>query len=160
VNPPTKPLVSYGLATIGVAVILVLSLSLVLGTLPSSGSQASSTPAGRQASASTTLVKIPEGSYHEPDGFNVTKLIQGDFPYPWNFTVVVGVNNTIEWTNQDIVEHSVTSFVVPAGAQSFDSDLIQPKQSFSTTLTVPGVYKYTCMWHPWLAGEIIVKPGR
>ena len=84
-------------------------------------------------------------------------LIAGGYHYPFNFTVVIGSNNTVEWVNNDQVEHNVSSFLVPSGATSFNSDLIQPKSDYSVTLTVPGVYKYTCIWHPWLAGEITVK---
>ena len=81
----------------------------------------------------------------------------GSYRFPFNFTVVVGSNNTIEWVNDDSVAHTVSSFLVPMGAAAFNSDFIQPKGNFSVNLTVPGVYKYTCIWHPWLAGEITVK---
>jgi len=69
---------------------------------------------------------------------------------PASITVVIGKNNTVQWVNTDSVAHTVSSFLVPSGAQTFNSDLIQPDHGFTVTLSVPGVYKYTCMWHPWL----------
>jgi len=74
-------------------------------------------------------------------------------------TVTIGVNNTIEWINDDNVAHTVTSFQVPAGAATFNSDLIFQGKTFTTTLNTPGVYKYFCAWHNWLAGVITVKPA-
>ena len=138
-------------ATILVAAILV-SAFLYLGGRPA-GTLAQST----SSPSKTTVITIPAGSFNQPPGFNTTVLIAGGYHYPFNFTVVIGSNNTVEWVNNDQVEHNVSSFLVPSGATSFNSDLIQPKSDYSVTLTVPGVYKYTCIWHPWLAGEITVK---
>jgi hypothetical protein len=107
-----------------------------------------------------TMITIPQGSYIEPSGFNTTRFQEyfatGPYPYPINITVTVGVNNTIEWVNKDTQAHTATSIVSPQGA-SFNSELILPGRTFSVTLTTPGTYRYTCAWHNWLAGQIIVK---
>ena len=76
---------------------------------------------------------------------------------PAKLKVVVGVNNTIEWTNQDSVPHDVVSSSVPAGAQSFKSTTMSEGMTFTVTLTVPGTYKYFCEFHPnWMLAEITV----
>ena len=107
-----------------------------------------------------TMITIPQGSYIEPSGFNTTRFQEyfatGPYPYPINITVAIGVNNTIEWVNKDTQAHTATSIVSPQGA-SFNSELILPGRTFSVTLTTPGTYRYTCAWHNWLAGQIIVK---
>jgi hypothetical protein len=107
-----------------------------------------------------TMIPIPPGSYIEPSGFNTTRFQEyfatGPYPYPVNKTVTIGVNNTIEWVNKDTQAHTATSIVSPQGA-SFNSELILPGRTFSVTLTTPGTYRYTCAWHNWLAGQIIVK---
>ena len=108
-------------------------------------------------SGKTISITIPAGANVVPHGFNVTDLLNGRYHYPWNTTVVLGVNNTISWDNADDEAHTVSSFIVPSGAAAFNSNLIAPGQTFSVKLNVPGSYKYTCMWHPWLAGEIVVK---
>src|SRR5467141_1355721 len=107
-----------------------------------------------------TMITIPQGSYIEPSGFNTTRFQEyfatGPYPYPINITVTIGVNNTIEWVNKDTQAHTATSIVSPQGA-SFNSELILPGRTFSVTLTTLGTYRYTCAWHNWLAGQIIVK---
>jgi hypothetical protein len=108
----------------------------------------------------TTVIRIPKNaSSTEPPGFNFTFLTSPRFHYPVNLTVTIGVNNTVQWVNDDSIAHTVSAFIAPPGASVFNSGLIQPGKTFSATLTVPGVYKYTCLWHQWLAGQITVKPA-
>jgi hypothetical protein len=135
-----------------IAIAILLAVSLYIEGRPAGTSLSTS------SSDKTTLISIPPGSGIEPSGgFNTTTLVTGTYQFPFNFTVVLGSNNTVEWVNNDTVEHTVSSFLVPSGASPFNSDFIQPKGNFTVDLTVPGVYKYTCIWHPWLAGEITVK---
>jgi cupredoxin-like protein len=109
-----------------------------------------------------SIITIPQGSYIPPPGFNTTRFQEyfatGPYPYPVNITVTIGVNNTIEWVNKDTQAHTATAIVSPQ-QPLFNSGLIQPGKTFSITLTVPGTYRYTCAWHNWLAGQIIVKPA-
>ncbi len=113
-----------------------------------------------QLSPPMTVIHIPKYSSVPPASWhNFTDLSSPTFQFPVNKTVVVGVNNTIEWVNDDSVAHTVTSFQVPTGASTFNSDLILPEKTFTVTLTGPGVYKYFCAWHNWLAGVITVKPA-
>lgn len=80
--------------------------------------------------------------------------------HPADITVIVGVNNTIQWTDQDSVPHTVTSTSVPSGAKSFNSGNMKEGDVFSVTLTVPGNYEYVCNYHlGWMKGTIIVKPA-
>jgi hypothetical protein len=108
-----------------------------------------------------TPISIPQGSYIEPSGFNLTQFqtefATGTYPYPVNITVTIGINNTIEWINKDTQPHTATAIVAPPGVSLFNSGLILPGKTFSVTLTTPGAYRYTCAWHNWLAGQIIVK---
>ncbi len=111
-----------------------------------------------QIAPPSTVIHIPKGSSRTPAGWiNFTTLSSPTFHYPVNITVIVGVNNTIEWVNDDSIAHTVTSFFVPTGASTFNSDLIFQGKTFTVTLTVPGVYRYFCAWHNWLAGQITVK---
>lgn len=110
-----------------------------------------------------TVIRIPKGSSFQPAGFNVgdfqRNFVNGTYPFPVNVTVTIGVNNSIQWVNDDTEGHTVTALVAPAGAVKFNSGLISEGKSFSVILTVPGVYKYTCAWHNWLAGKITVNPA-
>jgi plastocyanin len=70
-----------------------------------------------------------------------------------NATVVIGVNNTIIWTNQDDVQHTTT-----AVGGLWNSGAMDTGQTFSVTISAPGTYEYHCTIHPkWMIGFIIVK---
>jgi len=122
---------------------------------------ASLSPANSGTKPGLTTINIPQGSYIEPSGFNLTRFqtefATGAYPYPVNITVTIGINNTIEWVNKDTQPHTATAIVAPQGIPLFNSGLILPGKTFSVTLTTPGAYRYTCAWHNWLAGQIIVK---
>ena len=79
---------------------------------------------------------------------------------PRNITVVVGVNNTVVWTNQDTTIHTVFSKSVPAGAAPFQSPTLSHGDTFKETLNVTGVYDYYCSIHPTtMTGSVTVKSG-
>jgi plastocyanin len=115
------------------------------------------------ANPKMTVIRIPKGSSIQPAGFSVSdfqkNFVNGSYPFPVNATVAIGVDNSIVWVNDDTEGHTVTALVAPVGALKFNSGLISEGKSFSVSLTVPGVYKYTCAWHNWLAGKISVNPA-
>lgn len=76
---------------------------------------------------------------------------------PSAVTLVIGVNNTVTWTNNDVTIHTVTSFSVPTGAKSFNSGTLSPGSTFTYAFTVAGTYRYGCEIHPWMQGTIIVE---
>jgi plastocyanin len=88
---------------------------------------------------------------------------------PDSITVLIGVNNTVTWTNDDSVDHTVTSLSVPVGATAFDSGELSPGmgmpwqtpagEDFTQTFTVPGTYQYHCTQHAWMTGTVIVIPA-
>jgi len=93
--------------------------------------------------ASAVHVSIPAGA-----GTNTSSTGYS----PGTITVVIGVNNTVEWVNNDDVAHTVT------GANSvFDSGNMNPGDTFSFTFTSPGTYAYGCSYHPWMKGTVIVE---
>jgi plastocyanin len=73
---------------------------------------------------------------------------------PATITVVIGVNNTVVWTNDDSIPHTVT-----ADDGSFSSGNMNPGNNFSFTFTSPGTYTYHCSYHSWMKGTIVVKAG-
>jgi len=79
---------------------------------------------------------------------------------------------TIRWTNRDPGNsHTVTSYHpslfdrprrIPEAATPWDSDYLLPDESFSLTLSLPGVYDYYCVphEHAGMVGRIVVgTPG-
>ena len=75
---------------------------------------------------------------------------------PVNIVVVIGVNNTVDWTNDDSAPHTVTSKNVPAGAASFNSGNMNSSAVFTHTFNVPGTYSYYCEYHSWMQGTVTV----
>jgi plastocyanin len=103
---------------------------------------------------------------------------------PGNVTVLIGVNNTVRWTNNDQyptpIQHTLTegkperlsvtvsSCTIPVKAIGthiqcptttplFDSGDLQKNDTFMYTFTSPGVYEYFCVYHPGMIGFVIVK---
>jgi hypothetical protein len=147
------------LAIIVIAVVATIATSYVyLGPLFQANSSVK--PAVKP---SVIVLNITRGSSAVPNGYNVSYFqeffLTGMYPYPVNIMVTIGVNNTIEWVNRDTVGHTVTALVAPSEALKFNSGLLLAGKTFPVTLTVPGVYRYTCAWHNWLAGQITVKPA-
>jgi plastocyanin len=86
---------------------------------------------------------------------------------PLTVTVVIGVNNTVIWTNVDTAFHTATSGGTDPA--SFDSKCLDgagapcPSSSgvstYQFTFTIPGTYVYHCIYHPWMQGKVIVLAG-
>jgi plastocyanin len=93
-----------------------------------------------------------------PNGVNLNHAL--DFT-PSTVVLVIGVNNSVTWVNQDTTDHTATFTVVPAGvtASSVSASDVPPGTSFGpVTFTVAGTYDYHCQFHPgWMRGTIIVK---
>ncbi len=126
--------------TIAIAIPLLIIASLAFGLQPTLSKNASTSAVG-------TTVTIPVGA-----GANQSLNYE-----PATITVVVGVNNTILWSETDPIPHTVTSVQVPSGVESFDSGRLNKGDSFSVTLNIPGTYLYHCSYHGWMKGTIIVK---
>jgi plastocyanin len=65
-------------------------------------------------------------------------------------TIEVKSGDTVEWTNEDITPHTVTS-------ASFDSASIDSDKSWRHTFTVAGSFPYGCTFHPDMKGVVVVK---
>ncbi|MCS7137052.1 MAG: cupredoxin domain-containing protein [Candidatus Caldarchaeum sp.] len=69
---------------------------------------------------------------------------------PQHVKVVLNVNNTVAWVNEDSAVHTVVSL-----ERLFDYTL-QPGQRITHVFTQPGIYRYTCSLHPWMTGSVEV----
>jgi plastocyanin len=73
-----------------------------------------------------------------------------------NFTfgpkaVTVKVGQTVTWTNDDDIPHTVI-----ATDKSFRSKVLDTGESFSFTFTKPGQVAYFCSLHPMMTGKVTV----
>lgn len=98
----------------------------------------------------TTLIIIPKGVADN----------QSENYVPSNVKVVIGINNSVTWINQDnLSQHTVVTNVIPTGGTQVDL-ILGTNETYTVKFTVPGVYHYYCMWHPdWMKGTITVLNG-
>jgi plastocyanin len=90
----------------------------------------------------TVIVIIQKGSDADPRlGF-----------MPVEIHLIIGVNNTVTWKNEDTDWHTAHSNI-----PEFDSRMIQPGGSFTHTFLKPGIFPYHCDPHPWMTGKITVS---
>lgn len=80
----------------------------------------------------------------------------------WPDEMQVKKNDTIEWINNDIISHTVTSGVPnhpDRAGQIFDSGIIKPGEvfSFKVPSDIWSAYYYYCKIHPWMTGKIDVQ---
>jgi uncharacterized surface protein with fasciclin (FAS1) repeats/plastocyanin len=69
-------------------------------------------------------------------------------------TVEVFMGSTVVWTNEDDVEHTVTST-----EPLFDSDVIPPGGEFTYEFDEEGIYDYICTIHPEMRGQVqVIEP--
>jgi plastocyanin len=95
----------------------------------------------KQATTGAFSVNIPAGTGNNPNQNYA----------PSSITLVVGVNNTITFVNQDSTKHTVT-----ATGGSFDSGDIQAGGTWSHMFAA-GTYAFHCTYHNWMSGTITVK---
>ncbi|MDA4122689.1 MAG: hypothetical protein OK456_05850 [Thaumarchaeota archaeon] len=76
---------------------------------------------------------------------------------PDNITVVLGVNSTIVFYNNDTQEHIIGSTAWPSTVK-FGFDFYSlPGRINTLVMNATGTYVYNCEWHPlWMTGKITV----
>jgi len=67
-------------------------------------------------------------------------------------TITVSAGTTVEWHNQDGMQHRIVS-----SQGLFDSGLIDPGEKFSVKFNNPGTYNYYCSLHPQMQGSVTVS---
>jgi plastocyanin len=68
-------------------------------------------------------------------------------------TLEIKAGETIEWKNDDLTPHTVTS----EGNTGFDSRSIEPGSSWRHTFDGAGSFPYYCTYHPEMKGTVVVK---
>jgi plastocyanin len=94
-------------------------------------------------------VKISKGS---------SKINNTQFYSPPEVEVAAG--NSIKWTNNDDVAHTVTQGKPSDGGNStgFNSGPIKPGGTFVHFFDESGTYDYYCTIHPHMIGKVTVNP--
>jgi plastocyanin len=125
---------------IGFILILLVGVGFTGIILTPSASKSSLKPDG--------FISISMGSSNPQPDSNVTFS-------PRNVTVIIGLNNTVEWKNNDVAAHTVTS--MGNDPTSFNSNVIPVNGTFIYEFTQPGYYLYHCTLHAWMFGSVMVE---
>ena len=130
-------------------VLAVALLALLAGALAASacggGSKEKATPAATSPAVTpktTQAAATPpaEGASVEIKGFAFDPK-----------TVTVKIGQTVTWTNQDSVAHTVV------GDGGIDSGDLSKGKSYSKTFDTEGAFDYHCSIHPQMKGQVIVE---
>jgi streptogramin lyase len=83
-------------------------------------------------------------------------LVRSARPFYGPDQVRIRAGESVRWVNDRLSDvHSV----VETGSGRFSVDL-PPGQSFAHRFDRPGRYAYSCRFHPWMRGEVVVDPAR
>jgi len=66
--------------------------------------------------------------------------------------ISVSTGSTVFWTNEDSIQHTVTS-----DEGLFDAGPISPGNTFENTFDSAGEFSYHCAIHPFMTGVVIVN---
>ena len=72
-------------------------------------------------------------------------------------TVTVSKGGTVEWTNDDSVNHDVTKKSGPGPSFASGNGNLASGATYKQTFNTPGTIKYVCTIHPGMTGTIVVK---
>ncbi|HEV2227303.1 MAG TPA: plastocyanin/azurin family copper-binding protein [Nitrososphaerales archaeon] len=141
-------------STVVGAIVAVLIIGAVAGIgyyqvviAPTFKTSTSTGPSVTCPSSACVNVTIPSGASTIAPGFS-----------PDTVTIVIGVNNTVFWTNSDDsgTPHTVTYKSGPDN--SLASPTLNRGETYTFTFTTPGTYGYYCTFHPAvMTGTVIVK---
>lgn len=81
---------------------------------------------------------------------NTAPTMGDNFFKPEGITVKAG--NTVTWTNDGAVQHTVT-----ADDGTFDSGLVDPGKTYKQTFKKAGTVSYKCTIHAGMVGKVIVQ---
>ena len=125
-------------------ILLALCAVVALAAAGCGGSNSSSTSSGSSSSASTSTAAAASS------GGGVAIKMQNIAFDPKSVTVKVG--QKVTWTNDDSVDHNVTS----QSGETIKSQNFGKGATFSFTPTKAGTIKYVCTIHPGMEATLTV----
>ncbi|MGA2874625.1 MAG: cupredoxin domain-containing protein [Nitrososphaerales archaeon] len=144
--------------SMGVVAVVVILVILVAGVAVYFVSQQGPTTPTFTMTVTTTASNTFSQASTSSGSSKVINIIipdDGGYPYaqytPQVITVVIGVNNTVTWTNQDVLVHDILT-----ASGLFHSGDMATGSTYTFTFTQAGTYPYYCSYHPSMGGVIIV----
>ncbi len=120
-------------------------------------------PRSTGSSEKVVTITIPAGAQDPSTSSSQTYL-------PNVAVVYIGYNAPVMWINNDSTVHTVTADGTPPdpkfaafGPLPYNNVWYvgsgQTSLSANFTFTIPGIYDYSCSYHLWMKGSVIVKPA-
>ena len=116
------------------AVLLALVLGALLAAGCGGGGGSSKAASSNGAAAASAKVRIASFKYVPQ-------------------TIEVKRGGTVTWTNEDSAKHTATD----SAANGFDTGTLEQGQSKRVTFKKAGTFNYTCDFHPFMKGTVVVK---
>lgn len=88
-----------------------------------------------------------------PDGSAMASVTIKSFKFDPD-PITISVGDSIMWTNEDPVGHTVT-----ARDDSFNTGMFFPDDSATITFDIAGTFRYFCVTHPEMVGTVLVEPA-
>jgi plastocyanin len=98
----------------------------------------------------TATVPAPAQTHENPAGITQVTMRLVKFSPE---TIEIKTGQTVEWTNDDLTPHTVTS----QGPGDLNSGSIDAGAAWRHTFTQAGSFPYYCTFHPDMKGTILVK---
>jgi plastocyanin len=128
----------------------ICGLGIVIGESLVRSRGASGTGNGDSTSNAVPHAITPSGARAIPSA--VTEVSMRNLQFN-PVTLELKQGDVVEWTNDDLVPHTVTS-------ASFSSGTIIAGQSWRHTFTNAGNFPYVCTFHPQMKGVVIVRESK
>lgn len=140
--------------TLIVVVVLILAFALV-GGIYFLNTQKQVTPVQNTGvNTQQELNPSAENNSSPPEGGSSTTYNIGIKNYAFSpKTITIKVGDTVVWTNQDSVSHTVTSY----SGSELDSGGMSNGEAYSHTFTGKGTFNYYCAIHSTMKGKVIVE---
>jgi plastocyanin len=111
---------------------------------------------GSSATSPPTTTPAPATSNGGAPSGGVTRIDMKNIQFdPKKVSVKKG--STVEWTNDDSVNHDVTKKSGPGPNFSSGSGNLANGATYSVTFNTVGTIRYRCTIHPGMTGTIVVK---
>ena len=148
--PPPAPVAEVRVDTVFVTDTIVVHDTVAVHPMQHDTTPAAVAPAPAPAPVTPAPAPRPSTPAPRPAPAVREAEIRGLAFAPARIEVTRGT--TIEWTNRDQVQHSVTAM-----NGSFNSGLINPGAKYRRTFDTAGTYEIMCMPHPFMRLTVVVR---
>jgi amicyanin len=130
------------------ALALMAAAALVVAGCGGSSSNSSDNGGVMSPPAATSPSAPPAGAA----AVSAAKVAISNFKYVAP-TIKLKSGGTVTWTNRDSASHTATA----KANSAFNTGTLKQGQSKTITFSKPGTYQYTCLFHPFMSGTLVVS---